>query len=637
MWILNNTLFVAIASAVGFIIAYRTYGRFLSTRILGLDAQRITPAHTKTDGVDYVPTHPGVLFGHHFASIAGLGPIVGPAIAVMWGWGPALLWVIFGSIFLGAVHDLATLYASLRHEGRGIGDLTDEVIGPRARILFLIIIFFLLALAMGVFTLFMTKLFTDLSPQAVVPTMSLIVIAVLIGLLVYRWKWPLGRVTAIGLLLMFISLFVGLEMPAPVYRMFITDDAVSQAIATNDDPEFPSVAGQRGTRPLPVAEYFEKRAASDPSYAGFGQKILDARTEAMDNWTYVLLAYAFIASVLPVWLLLQPRDYINSYQLYLGLGAILLGLVLWRPQITVAPFATQANVSEPMLPFLFITIACGAISGFHSLVSSGTTVRQIRCESHARLIGYGAMLTEGFLAVLVILACVGGLSGERFAQVYGGSQVDGLGAFLGGAGAIISKPFLWMGGAFNVPEATIVAFSTAFIAVVVVSFAMTTLDSATRLLRFNVEELGKVLRFAPMRNRYVASAIAVVAIGCFAFIKINGQPAGQTLWQLFGTTNQLLAAIGLLVVSIMLYKMGKPIVYTLVPMLLMVASVGWAMVYKLNEFYHQGFGKGDLGGKFLFFVGASLLALSVWLMVEGVLAFRRYHIGRVSRAGVIPA
>jgi carbon starvation protein len=188
-----------------------------------------------------------------------------------------------------------------------------------------------------------------------------------------------------------------------------------------------------------------------------------------------------------------------------------------------------------------------------------------------------------------------------------------------------------------VPEATIVAFTTAFIAVVVVSFAMTTLDSATRLLRFNVEELGKVLRIAPMRNRYVASAIAVTAIGCFAFIKINGLPAGKTLWQLFGTTNQLLAAIGLLVVSVMLYKMGKPIIYTLAPMLLMVASVGWAMVYKLDEFYHQGFDQGDLGGKFLFFVGASLLVLSVWLLIEGIFAFRRYHIGRVSQAEVIPA
>lgn len=634
MGLLNNSLFIALLSAVGFVVAYFTYGRFLARKVLGLDPARVTPAYEKSDGVDYVPTRPSVLFGHHFASIAGLGPIIGPAIAIAWGWGPALLWVLFGSIFIGAVHDLATLYASLRHQGRGLGDLTDEVIGPRARLLFLIIIFFLLALAMGVFALYMAQLFVELCPQAVAPTFSLIGIAVIIGLLSYKLKWRLAPVTAIGLVLMFAALYFGLRVPAPLYKVFASSETRA-AIHNIDDPALMDGSGNKGLNPVAVKAHFDALGETDEAAAAIAKDVGAARVKALDGWTYVLLFYAFIASVLPVWLLLQPRDYINSYQLYLGLGVILLGFLVWRPVIGVPAFAPTPSVEDPLMPFLFITIACGAISGFHSLVSSGTTVRQIQSERHALGIGYGAMLTEGFLAVLVILACVAGLSADDFGRFYGGAKVNGLGAFLSGAGVVISKPFLFLSEPFGVTEAGVVAFCTSFIAVVVISFAMTTLDSATRLLRFNVEELGKSLHIAPLANRYVASAIAVAAIGFFAFTKIGGKPAGLTLWQLFGTTNQLLASLGLLVVSVMLYKMNKPIIYTVVPMLIMIVSVGWAMVYKLDEFYHGWRDKNDTGSMFLFIVGASLLALSVWLIVEAALAFRRYQTNRVETSAAV--
>jgi len=635
MGLLHNSLFIALLSAVGFVVAHLTYGRFLAHKVLGLDAARMTPAYEKTDGVDFVPTRPSVLFGHHFASIAGLGPIVGPAIAIAWGWSPALLWVFFGSVFLGAVHDLATLYASLRHQGRGLGDLTVEVIGPRARILFLIIIFFLLALAMGVFALYMAQLFVDLCPQAVAPTFSLIGIAVVIGLLSYKLKWRLAPVTVLGLVLMFAALLLGLRVPAPLYKAFVSSETLA-AIQRIDDSALIDGSGNKGLNPAAVKAHFDGLAATDASAAMSAADVGDARIKALDGWTYLLLVYAFIASVLPVWLLLQPRDYINSYQLYLGLVVILLGFFVWRPVIGVPAFQSTASASDPLMPFLFITIACGAISGFHSLVSSGTTVRQIQSEKHALGIGYGAMLTEGFLAVLVILACVAGLSDDDFGRFYGGAKVNGLGAFLSGAGVIISKPLLVLRGLLGISEAGIVTFCTSFIAVVVISFAMTTLDSATRLLRFNVEELGKSLRIAPLANRYVASAIAIAAIGFFAFTKIGGKPAGMTLWQLFGTTNQLLASLGLLVVSVMLYKMNKPIIYTVVPMLIMIASVGWAMVYKLDEFYRGWRDQNDTGSMFLFIVGTALLVLSVWLMVEAVLAFRRYQINRVASGAAVP-
>ena len=644
MALLNNSLVIALLSGVGFILAYRLYGKFIADRILGLDPNRTTPAHTRTDGIDFVPAHRAVLFGHHFASIAGLGPIVGPAIAVYWGWLPALLWVLFGCVFIGAVHDLATLYASLRHNGRGIGDLTNDIVGPRARVLFLIIIFFLLAMAMGVFALLMARLFTDLAPRAVIPTVSLIAIAVAIGLLVYKLKWRLGPATLVGFVLMLCTLFVGMKMPVPLYRLFITDTRAKQvlAAAAEGDPQHAALAGVADAKA--TLAYFDARAEVDPAFQSAADNVTTARQRGMDLWTYLLLVYALIASILPVWLLLQPRDYINSFQLYLGLILILLGLLVWHPPITTAAYRTIASAqgdSLPIWPFLFITIACGAVSGFHNLVSSGTTARQISSEKDARVIGYGAMLMEGFLAVLVILACVVG-TGEQFKDFYSGwpSANAALGAFLTGAGNIISSSFIWVTRSSGVSQAALVAFCKSFIAVVVVSFAMTTLDSATRLLRFNVEEFGKIVHLRVLRNRYVASLIAVFAIGYFALIKIGGKPAGLILWQLFGTTNQLLAALGLLVVSIMLYKWGKPIVFTAIPLLLMLVSVSWAMTHQLGSFWNQyreslaPDREPDTGSLSLFVVGLLVLLLTAWLVIEGVVAFARFRRRRLVATGV---
>ncbi len=626
MAILNNSVVVAVLTGVGFVLAYRLYGRFISRRVLGFDPGRPTPAHRFRDGIDYVPTHPAVLFGHHFASIAGLGPIVGPAIAVIWGWVPAMLWVFFGSIFIGAVHDLTTLYASLRHDGRGIGDLTLDVLGPRARVLFLIIIFFLLSLAMGVFALLMAQLFTDLSPQAVVPTLALIVIAVLIGLLVYWRRWKLGIATVLGLALMFLSMFAGMRMPIPLYKVYVSDQT-AQAIADAPPGALPVVGGVRATEPGPTAAYFQGQAGQSPDRAAVADDIKAAAAKARDNWTYALLVYALIASVLPVWLLLQPRDYINSYQLYVGVLALLAGLIVWRPTI-VAPalrvLPADWQSAQPIWPFLFITIACGAISGFHNLVSSGTTARQIRSERNAPLVAYGAMLTEGFLAVLVILACCAGL-GERYDAIYNAklNSKMALDAFLDGAGHIIAQPFVGIAARFDVDGRSVVLAATSFIAVVVVSFAMTTLDSGTRLLRYNVETIGKLLRLRVLQNRYVASVIAVVAIGAVALLEINGKPAGIALWQLFGTTNQLLAAVGLLIVSVMLFVMGKPVVYTLLPMIGMLVMVTWAMLLKLQEYYAGWQADGDKGYRALFLVGSFIVLLTAWLIVEAVAVFVR--------------
>lgn len=628
MSMLNSALAVSILSGGILYISYKVYGTFLVKRVFEFDDSRTTPANEFRDGVDFVPTRPEILFGHHFASIAGLGPIIGPAIAVYWGWLPAIVWILAGCILIGGVHDLAALYASIRHKARTIGDLTFEIMGPRARLLFLLIIFFLLALAMGVFAINMADLFNDLSPQAVVPTFSLIAIAMFFGVMVYKFQYRLLPMSLVGIGLMFLTTYAGLELPVPLYRAFLSEPKVREIIATTEDPDLPHVHGIRATRAQATLHYFERRAAQDPSFEPLLRDVSNARRSSQSMWVYILLAYALVASVLPVWFLLQPRDYINSFQLYIGLTLLMLGILVWRPQIQAPAFAgfdaARQDGAPPVLPFIFITIACGAVSGFHNLVSSGTTARQIRRETDAQVIGYGAMLTEGFLAVLVILACVAGLSPGEYQRQYGhwgGLGDRALGAFLSGAGNVIARPFLWMFS--EAAQPSVISFTRNFMAVVVVSFAMTTLDSATRLLRYNVEEIAKLAHLKPLTNRYLSSFVAVLAIGYFALMKIGGKPAGVTLWQLFGTTNQLLAALGLLVATVLLYQLRKPVVYTLVPMIVMFISVAWAITIKLGDFY-RGYQKHhDLGNLSLFIVGCVLAVMAGWMVIEAVGAFLR--------------
>ncbi len=547
-----NALTIALITLAAYIVAYMLYARFLGRKVLGLDPRRKTPASSFEDGVDFVPTSPIVLFGHHFASIAGLGPILGPAIAVIWGWLPAVLWILFGSILIGGVHDLASLFVSLRNRGRSIGDVTRSLVGRRAHILFLVLIFFTLSLCMGTFVRVIATLFSDsFYPESVIPVFALIGLAVMVGLLVYRRGVKLAPATVIALALMFLSIWIGLRNP---------------------------VTG-----------------VSSPF------------------WVYVLIAYAFVASVLPVWLLLQPRDYLNAYQLVIGMVLMYIGLFIVRPEIS-APAINHSSTGLPSLfPFLFITIACGAISGFHSLVATGTTSKQLSRETHALPIGYGGMLAEGLLAMIVVLACVSGVSRaewfEHYASWQGAAGLPAkMDAFVKGAGNFVSS--------VGIP----VRIARSFIVVMAVGFAMTTLDSGTRLLRYNLEELGDGLNIKPLRNRFIAALAAVVGIGYFSLMTVDGRPVGLMLWELFGTTNQILASLGLLPVSLFLYRLGKPIVYTLVPMAGMLVMTVTAMAIRLRTNYTAGHWP-------LLIVGAVILLLVLWLVIESFIAFAR-HRGR---------
>ncbi len=369
------TFLVAVGSFLGFIVAYHTYGRWLAHRIFGLDPQAVVPSRQLRDDVDFVPTRKEVIFGHHFTSIAGTGPIVGPAIAVFWGWLPALLWVVFGSIFIGAVHDFGALVVSLRNRGQTVGDIAGRMISPRSRLLFLLILFFALTVVLAIFGLVIAQLF-DMYPESVLSTWAAMPLAVMIGFWVYRYGGGLTAPSIFGLVVLYGAVYLGAYYwPISIPAAWCTN--LSAALGLPADALNPVVV-----------------------------------------WTILLFVYCFFASVLPVWMLLQPRDFINSQQLLLALAALILGICvaglsghadLHHSAPAVVPMAEWPADAPPIWPFLFITIACGAISGFHCLVSSGTSSKQVANECDALYVGYGAMLLEAALAVIVILACCAGL------------------------------------------------------------------------------------------------------------------------------------------------------------------------------------------------------------------------------------
>lgn len=539
----------AVCCLILYVVVYRFYARHLGSRIFRLDPNASTPAHDLRDGVDYVPCRRMVLFGHHYASIAGLAPMLGPAIAVIWGWLPGMLWVVLGTLFIGAVHDFGALVISMRHRGMSIGKVAESLIGPRAKGIFLLIILFLICLVMGVFVRTVSGLFTrEFYPESVFPTFSLIAIAMVMGWLAYKRNVSIVRLTVVGFVLMLASIGVGL---------------------------------------------------------GIGRPDLGS-----DAWIVILLLYAFAASTLPVWSLLQPRDYLNSWLLYLGLGASYVGLFVLRPEFAAPPLDTQPAEAPPIFPFVFIVIACGAISGFHGLVSSGTTSKQIDKETDAVPIGYGGMVGESLLGLLAVLACTAGFrSAESWSAHYASwGSASGLAekmkAFIDGTAVFLSS--------LGIP----MELAQAFVALVAVSFALTSLDSGTRLLRYNLEEIAQSVGVSVLGKRYVAATVAVVLIGFFAFYEIQGQPAGLALWSLFGSTNQVLGALTLLAVTIYLRQKGRNYLYTLLPMAFMLVVTIVAMVLDLRKYW--------AGGQLLLWgIAACIFALSIWLVVETVIRFRK--------------
>ena len=552
-----GSFLVAIGTFAGFILAYNFYGRFISDKIFNVDGSNKTPAHKYEDGVDFVPTDKHILFGHHFTSIAGAAPIVGPAIAVIWGWVPALLWVVFGSIFMGAVHDFSALIISARNEGKSIGEISGSIINKRVKILFLLFIFFTLLIVIAVFALVIGILFTTY-PQSVFPVFMEIPLAIALGFLVYRKKADVLIPSIIALVIMYITIWLGLYLPFEMPALF-------------------------GLSPTVV-------------------------------WVVVLLIYAYIASILPVWTLLQPRDFINSHELLVGLALIIVGLFIGRPEIVAPAFNSNAVGAPPIVPFLFITIACGSISGFHSLVSSGTTVKQMKSEDDARMIGYGGMLAEGILATLAILATTAGFSSvDAWTEHYASwSAASGLGAKVGA--------FVEGGASFLTFIGFGYEFAAGILAVLVVSFAATTLDSATRIQRYVVAELADDLNLKIFTTRHGATLVAVIS--AFLLAQINGGKGGLILWPLFGTANQMLAALALLTATVYLARKKKPLAITIIPFIFMIIVETWALIYNVNSFAHAN-------NWLLTIIGVILLILEIWMVGESLNVFNKIRSGEI--------
>ncbi|GAA1202465.1 carbon starvation CstA family protein [Prauserella alba] len=543
-----------------FYLGYRYYSGYLSRRVYALDDSRPTPAHTMRDGVDFIPTNKHVLFGHHFTSVAGAAPIVGPAIAVFWGWGPALLWVVAGTIFAAGVHDFGAIVVSVRHKAQSIGTLTREVVGTRARVLFLLIIFFLLTLVNAVFAVVIGNLFVA-NPEAVLPILLEIPLAIGIGQYIYRTRSAALVPSLIGVVVLYVTILLGQALPI--------------------------------------------------SLAGIAAE--DGLLTERNIWVVLLFAYTFVASRIPVWVLLQPRDYINSHQLFIALGVIGLGVLVGWDTIVAPVVNDQAPADSPSwFPLLFVTIACGAISGFHSLVSSGTTSKQLDKESDARYVGYFGAVGEGSLALGSILACTAGIVATTadwhtaysdFATASDGATSN----FVNGVGHFAAN--------LGVPEATAVVFA----AVVVISFAATTMDTGVRLQRYIVQEIAEIVRIrAISRNLTLAGLIAVFIPLVLALLP-GGGDAGYTfgvLWQLFGTTNQLTAGLALSVIAVWVTKNRRNPIAVLVPLVFLVVMTTWALIDNLITFVAES-------EWVLAPLDAIIFVLAVWLIVEAALALRR--------------
>lgn len=495
-------------SAAVLLTAYFTYGKFVAGK-LNINNKNITPAHRHEDGVDYIPSKVPVVFGHHFASIAGAGPIVGPIIAVAFGWIPAVIWILVGGIFFGAVHDLGSMVASMRHEGKSIGVIIQKHIGQRGKQLFLLFSFATLILIIGVFVDIIAKTFIS-NPGVASASILFIGLAIVFGL-VNRFtgnkKGAFIIISVIGVLLMYGFAYLGLQLP------FVLD---------------------------------------------YG------------TWVIILMVYAFIASVTPVSFLLQPRDYLSSFLLYGLIVFAVVGVMIANPEIKMDNEVQLSTESLGYIfPVLFVTIACGAISGFHSLVASGTTSKQIDQEKDVKFIGFGGMLVESFLAILSVGAVIVISRADYLSTLSTAGPVT---MFADGIGGIISATGISADLAIT------------FVALTVSAFALTTLDTCTRLARFTFQEYfedvdnkaGKV--FA--KNRYLATGIVV-------FLSVSLLISGEftTLWPIFGSANQLLAALALLAISVWLIRNNVKPAFVLIPMFFMFAvTLSSLLLFAISNF-----------------------------------------------------
>lgn len=524
-----NSLVVVFVSLILFFWGYRFYAKKLEL-LWEVNPKKPTPAVSMYDGVDYVPAKNWlVLFGHHFSSIAGAGPIIGPVIAcIVWGWLPALVWIIFGTIFIGGMHDFGSLMCSIRQKGNSIADIAESVLSKRARIIFSVFVWLALILVIAVFTYLCADTFVK-EPKVTLPSLGLIPVAVVIGFLLYKTKTNNILSTVLGLLLLVWLIILGNNMP-----------------------------------------------------------IVFAKS-GLSIWIIVLLIYCYIASVMPVHILLQPRDYLSSFLLFAGVAFGYIGLTVSRPVITQAPYRAFNSSEGWIWPMMCVTVACGSISGFHALIASGTTSKQLSNERFAKRIGYGGMVMEGLVAVLAILAVCAGLKAENTMALL--KEIGPINSFSKGYGEITKNILGSYGG---------------FIAITILNaFILTTLDTATRISRYLTEELFGI------KNRYIATLAVVILSGALA---LTG--AWQKIWPIFGASNQLVAALAILVISCWLLSKGKSLKFTIIPAIFMFLTTVLALIIQAVK-YFKTFDYLLLGVSFV------LLILAFYILKEAIIVLIR--------------
>ena len=566
---MNGALLLLIGIAC-FAAAYFLSSRFIAASI-GVDPGRPTPAHTMGDGIDYVPAHPVVLYGHHFAAIAGAGPIVGPVLAAEFGWVAVALWIVFGCIFIGSMHDVVTRFLSVRHEGRSIGSVIEEVLGRPGKMIFLMFCFSALVLVMAVFTGQVADSFVS-NPEVATSSLLGIFEAALFGVCVYRLRWSVKWASLVFVPVLFLLVWLGVVFPCDLVQLFGVTAAPARTI-----------------------------------------------------WVVVLFVYCFVASTLPVWLLLQPRDYLNSYLLYAMLAIGLTAVLVVHPTIqidAVAGFAVPkaGGGSKYLFPLLFVTVACGACSGFHALVASGTTSKQLDSERHIRPVGYGCMLLEGVVALLALLAVACGTQADLREGL---ATLPPVKLFAQGLAGFCAK--------LGLPEKT----SESFMLLAVAAFLMTSVDACTRLARFVWQELwstsaapvdaeGAAKATSPLvrlnRNMYFATTV-VVLIG--VYLLVFNPSMSRNLWTMFASANQMLASLTLLTASLWLFKKHLRWWIAFLPMCFMILTSGTAVLQlfldNLGKWTKEGFAAGGVTA-----IGAAVLfCLAVTLLVLGGLKLRR--------------
>lgn len=557
-------ILVALIGMVIFALGYKYYSKFVAEKIFRLDPNYVTPAHRYKDGVDFVPTNKFVLWGHHFTSVAGAAPILGPAIAVYWGWLPAFLWVILGTVFAAGVHDFGTLVLSVRNKGQSVGTLAHRLVGQRAKILFLFIILILVLMVNAVFAWVISNLFISY-PASVLPVFIQIPLAIWIGYAVYKRNKRMLIPSLFALGVMYATAIL---------------------------------ASKVGFLQIDIVKYFGGEGASGL----FG---LGATSSAFLIWIIILMVYVYIASTLPVWKLLQPRDFINSHQLVVGLGILYLGLIFLNPEMT-AP-VTNANPDKSLLPLLFITIACGAISGFHGLVSSGTSSKQLDKETDARFVGYFGAVGEGILALISIIAVATFFANkDDFFATYASftdANGAGLGVFIEGAANLASG--------VGLPA----DIATTIVSIIVVSFAATTLDTSVRLMRYIISELGVEYKVPALTKKHVATTVAVVSSAALVLLPEGPKgfgSGGYQLWPLFGTANQLLAGISLMLIAVWLRRQGRNYAVVLIPMIFLMFMTLYAM---FQQVVFEWSWAGNDANTLLFVLGAIIFVFAIWIIL----------------------